>query len=778
VTSARWARLEELFEEALAQPAAARGAWLAQLPATERASLERLLEADAVAEGPLDRALEGALIGEEEALPAGTRAGAWEVVGELGRGGMGQVYAARRADGLYEQQVALKVLAGAPRDPELGARFAAERAILARLEHPGIARLLDAGFLADGTPFVALEQVEGRPIDEHCAERRLAVEARLALFERVVRIVAFAHRRFVLHCDLKPANVLVTADGEPKLLDFGIARLLGAEGGSVGRAGRWLTPAFASPEQLRGEELGVASDVFSLGALLRVLVEPPAPRRLRRDLEAILARALADEPAARYASAEALADDLERLRRGFPVAARAGTWSYRATRFLRRHRVAAWALLVATLAAAYGVARIEKERRRAERERETAEQVADFLAALFRAANPLHEAAGSGFAGDAAARAARQRLLDEGARRVRAELLEEPRVRARLLLEIGDAYRLLGAEAEAEAALTEARALRHGQGKGEAEVLLALARLQLARGRLAEAESLGRQGLDLTDAGAEALRADLVNELGLIARAQGDRAQAAELLAEALARRRTLTPPRPDEVETSLNNLALLRQESGDAAGAEPLLREALTARRARLGPRHLLLAYALNNLASVVQDLGRLDEAGDLYAEALDQAEGTLGPRHAFVGTLHNNLGTLALARGEPGRARRAFEAALTIAEASRGAEHPEVANIRHNLGVALHALGASAEAARELEAALRMRREAPGLTHPDFAASLFALVAVQLDRGHGAAAEAALAAALEAWKTAAPAQAWAPGYAEALRGRARARDGARPHG
>ena len=436
----RWRRLETLFAQALALGPDERSGFLDRAASESpelRAELDALLAADAEAEGLLEDAVGAGLelIHEarevraardaREAEPgapapgpsgvAGTpaeRLGPHRLIGEIGRGGMSRVFLAERADGLYGQRVAIKLLLPGLDRQDLLRRFATERRILARLEHPNIARLYDGGTTVTGEPYFVMEVVDGRPIDRFCDEQGLDVGARLRLFQEVCRAVHYAHQNLVVHRDLKPSNVLVTADGTPKLLDFGIAKLLDpddAPGGdeATRTALRPMTPRYASPEQVRGDAVTTASDVFSLGVLLYRLLagrlpfppdglrpgelerriaeeDPPPPsavaerpelrRHLAGDLDTVVLCALAKEPARRYHSAEQLALDLERHLAGHPVSARPATFAYRTSRFLRRHAWAAGAiaafavlLLAFALSTAVQSARIAAERDRAER---------------------------------------------------------------------------------------------------------------------------------------------------------------------------------------------------------------------------------------------------------------------------------------------------------------------------------------------------------------------------------------------------------------------------
>lgn len=386
MTAERWSHVRSLVEQAMLLPPAERAAFL-RAEAGDSAVLaeaERLLSFDGEAtrlfsiEGWRDRAVRSAA-----SDLSGETLGHFRLIQELGRGGMGTVYLAERADGLYAQQVALKVLQEGIHTPALAERFRQERQILAQLQHPGIARLIDGGVMPDGRPYLVLEYVAGQPIDIYCSEHQLSIEARLRLFLRVAEAVQSAHQQLVLHLDIKPANILVTEEGEPRLLDFGIARILN-DADSPSRSAeatlRLLTPRYASPEQAAGEPLGVSSDVFSLGTLLYLLLtgQPPYPiddaapleaarmvretpprlpsslappdvaPLLRGDLDTILFEALRKEPERRYPTVAAFAEDIRRHMASEPVLAHADSFSYRARKFVRRNRAA---VIAATAAA-------------------------------------------------------------------------------------------------------------------------------------------------------------------------------------------------------------------------------------------------------------------------------------------------------------------------------------------------------------------------------------------------------------------------------------------
>ncbi|WP_321472209.1 serine/threonine-protein kinase [uncultured Paludibaculum sp.] len=392
----RWERIQDLFVAAAGLPSSERRTFLDEACGDDdllRAEVESLLDAEQGAGGFVEEAFGRAAV--KLAAPGPRMVGAYRILKEIGRGGMGAVYLAERADQQYHKRVAIKMARFSGYGEFVHERFRHERQILATLEHPNIARLLDGGETDDGLPYIVMEYIEGRPVTDFAVEHALDVRARLELFLKIAAAVQYAHRFLVIHRDLKPSNILVTASGEPKLLDFGIAKLL--EPGAMQEAimhtstgMRLLTPDYASPEQVRGESVTTASDVYSLGVVLYELLSGTKPHRLKdytpleidravceeeterpstaaartgafsrldAELDVIVLEAMHKDPARRYASVEHLADDLRRYLTGLPIQARRDSRAYRARKFLRRHRVAstAAALLVVTLVAAAGV---------------------------------------------------------------------------------------------------------------------------------------------------------------------------------------------------------------------------------------------------------------------------------------------------------------------------------------------------------------------------------------------------------------------------------------
>ena len=414
MTPERWQRVKSALSEAMALGGPARSAWLESLGGQDpeiRAEVESLLAAERDAgslflETPAPVVLDDATLAEGDAGRfAGQRLGPYRLLAEIGSGGMGRVYRAIRADDEYQQEVAIKLVRAGVDAEFVAQRLRTERQILASLAHPNIARLLDGGTTPERVPYLVMELIDGEPITRYCEQRRLDVAARLGLFLRVCSAVQYAHQHMVIHRDLKPSNILVTADGTPKLLDFGIAKIL--EAGAVAVRGdvttsslRILTPDYASPEQVRGGTVTAASDVYSLGIILHELLTGARPspgigkpsgvrtgasaavegsperlsRRLRGDLDNILLMALRREPERRYGSVERLADDIRRHLEHLPITARKPTLGYRAGTFIARHRLATVATALVAIALIGGIAMTLREAHVAEAQRARADR--------------------------------------------------------------------------------------------------------------------------------------------------------------------------------------------------------------------------------------------------------------------------------------------------------------------------------------------------------------------------------------------------------------------
>lgn len=775
----RWPEVDRLLERALDLPVAQRDSYLDEACGDDR-TLRRQLDdlvrraelPQSTIEGGAARLLLPAAV-EPSPTRLGRRLGPYRLDRELGSGGMGTVWLAHRADGRFEQRVAIKIVRTDRPHEALLRRFHHERRVLASLAHHGIARLFDAGTTPEGLPYLVMEYVEGEPITEHCEARDLAIADRLVLFSTACEAVQAAHQALVVHRDLKPSNILVTAAGEVKLLDFGIAKLIddGTAPGLTRTGSEPLTPAFASPEQLRSEPVTTATDVYGLGVLLfRLLtdrlpyaadrglaetiravladsppipseVAPPARRaELAGDLDAIVLKALAHEPAGRYSTARSLAEDLRRHRDGLPVLARSANRRYRLGKLLRRRRAAlattaAAIVLLAGLGTFHGT-RLAEERNRAEAEAAAARSVERFVVDLFGIADP-DATRGEPLSALDLLEAGRSHLADSDL---------APEARAELGTALGRLYDRLGDYARAAELLDGAVADRRRAGAApaaQAETLYELGVVRRRQGELDHAEQLHEEALALRRSASAPDRwsiAESTNELGLIAWERGDYEAAERIHRETLELRRSIVAERDDpelDLTASLNNLALALIRQGRPAEALPLLEELVDLRRRRFGPVHSRLAMALGNLALAYSQLGRHEESEAAYREALAQDRQLYGAEHPkFAADLVNLAACLAnqerFDEAEP-LTRRSLELRRDLL----GPDHPDTLTSQSHLAFQLHALGRPAEAEELLRDAIDRRESGDGLDHPAAARDLRGLSRTVAARGALAEAE-----------------------------------------
>lgn len=770
MTPERWAQVKSLFADALAARPEDRGALLDARCAGDadmRREVESLLASHDAA-GDFIETPAASPRPEDERSREGEVIGPYRLERQIGRGGMGAVYLARRADDEYRKRVAVKVIKRGMDTDEIVSRFRRERQTLANLDHPNIARLLDGGTTDDGLPYFVMEYVEGRPLDAYCTAEGLSTRDRLRLFRTVCGAVQFAHRNLVVHRDLKPDNILVTADGTPKLLDFGIAKLLrGGEQGTVAAtrpADRLMTLDYASPEQLKGETISTATDVFSLGVMLYELVsgthpfrregrppyaievaiceeEPPRPQP--GELGLIVMMAIRKEPARRYGAANELDEDLRRYLEGLPVAAHADSLRYRATKFVRRHRAGVAASAVVALSLVAGLigvsvqARIARaERDRAGLEADKARRVSAVLEQMLSAADPEVDGRDVRVVS----------VLDEAARRVGIELAQQPDVRAAVRSVIGNTYFSLSLYPEAKAQLTEALALFEAlQGPDALEtattrVNLALVYLEESDFETAErALTQARASLETPRRRADGteLRARVLNGLGLVHARRGEGEAAEPLYRDALALTRRLYGDTDLRTAEIVNNLAVSAQARADLPEAERLYREALRIATALKGDRHPDVATAISNLAGVLHSRGQLAEARVNYERALALRRELLGDEHSSVtftafsyAELLNDLGdyaaSLAMNRGVLAQRGRSLPA-----------RHPVVPAALVSSGRARLGLGDRAGAERDIREGLALRRAILPPAHWLIASTESALGECLMARGNMAEAE-----------------------------------------
>ncbi|CAN5602234.1 hypothetical protein BH23BAC4_BH23BAC4_00580 [soil metagenome] len=710
---------------------------------------------------------------------AGRRVGPYDVIERIGVGGMGEVYLAERADGLFEQRVALKaVKRGADTDAVLK-RFAAERKILGRLIHPGIARMLAAGTTDDGRPWLAMDYVDGIPITKFAAG--LTVEECVRLVADAADIVHAAHQNLVVHRDLKPSNILVARDdaGQPqvKLLDFGIAKLLDedGEGDVLTETGvRPMTRAYAAPEQLRGEPATTATDVYALGVLLyeiltgarpcnrdslvateaAILNDEPIPpskllgptenrsgdlrRKVRGDLDTICLKALRKEPPERYASVAAFGDDLRRHLARLPIEARKPTFGYRLKMFTRRNRTGVIAaLILAGILLGTGVAytvQVTSERTRAQIEAEKAAQVAAFMGGLFRDADPA-ETGGTGVSA--------REVLDRAVIRLAREANVQPVVQAQLYQALGEVYGSLALFSQARNLLAVADSIRTTQfgptHPDRGDGLLALVTIALEEGRYGEAEELALEAVSIHERahGRRAPRTALASaRLARVLLARGAYQDAEVILRRALER---LGDERyRHEATLARIDLGRALQEQDRFNEAEAALREALEAQRNLHGPQSTYAATAEVALGGLLQKRAHYTEAGDLYEAALQTTRLLYGDAHPATAEAMRRLAGLHVARGELGEAEELLADAFDILQRTFAEPNVRVAAMLNAMAVPIIYRHEVASAEPLLTEGLAVALSSVGEYHPVTAALLSDRAYVRAESGDLAGAEA----------------------------------------
>ncbi|MGH7655236.1 MAG: protein kinase domain-containing protein [Gemmatimonadaceae bacterium] len=844
----RWTVMQRVFEGALLLHGDDRQRYLDDAcgnDAALRREIDALLAADEEGSSFLDGIAGDGLSSRDEDLAPGTAVGAWRIMRRLAEGGMGLVYLAKRADGAFEQEVALKVIKRGMDSREIVARFRSERQILARLQHPNIARLVDGGVTDDSRPWFAMEYVDGKPIDVYCDEHHLTVAQRLDLFIEVCAAVQFAHANLVVHRDLKPDNILVTSTGDVKLLDFGIGKVLEADNtkSQLTKTGTRLnTPAYASPEQLRGQPVSTATDIYSLGVVLFELLvgqrpvrgwrdaEPPPPdavpesplaalrrsrqqsgadsldsvcttrdtrldrleRQLRGDLEVICGSALQVETERRYASVEALANDVRRHRDGLPVLARPDSLAYRARKFVARNRTGVIAativlLLVSSTVAFYTV-RLRTERTLANHAATRANDVSNFLVNIFKRASPQSPEQLT---------TARQ-LLDDAVSGIDTLAKDQPALYSNVLMTTGMVYREMGdmkaaepqlrklvavnrsifdkpavlsiqaksqlattledegkfAQAEPffESALAEARALPDDP-YAVAYCLNNLARLLVDMARYAEAEPPLREvvaiygrpvALPAKGAAPAASpfaasapwfhtewRATALRNLGRTVRLEGRLSEADSIFRLSVIDSRAAGPTGTPQVAETLYEDAALQIDLGRLDSARTLALASLAMRHAKFLKGHPTIGQSFVQLASIARRQGRLRAADSLLTRGDSILRAMLPGTHAWIATAELERAELLRAQNRPAAAE--YESALAGLRAALGADHPDYAETLVRYGNYVAEQQGCGRAAPLLARGLGVLAARLGATNPRVARdrTLAGRCAVQFARG-----------------------------------------------
>lgn len=731
--SARWERIQSLFHDAADLPPSKQRTFLEAACGADKelvAEVLAMLDQDASGHSLLDRSL--ADIAQEtlaKSVPPSLilkEFGPYRILKLLGEGGMGVVYLAERTD--LGTHVAIKILRDAWLSPARRERFASEQRTLAQLNHPSIARLYDADTLDDGTPWFVMEYVDGVPLTQYCREHECSVEQRLQLFRSVCEAVQHAHGNAVIHRDLKPSNILVKSDGSVRLLDFGIAKQLESLDLPVDQTMtglRLMTPAYASPEQIRGDPVGISTDVYSLGVVLYELLagqlpfdlsgltpaeaatiiaehEPGKPSTAVRrtadpkaslhalslsqttwaDLDVLCLSAMHKDPLRRYRSVEALIRDVDHYLNGEPLEARPDAWRYRIGKFVRRNRrvVAATAMIFAVIVGlvTFFTVRLAKARDTALAEAARTERIQQFMANLFQGGD---EAAGPSDSLRVIT------IVDRGVQEAKT-LNSDPKVQAELYEELGGIYQKLGkfepADSLLRSALEQRKSLFGADSSEVGESLTALGLLRSDQAQLEEAEQLARQGLAMTKrrlppnhpAVAKATLA-----FGKVLAERGSYDQAIVALDEAV-RLQSAPGVAPADLASSLSTLADAHYRAGHYDICKPLYTRVLEMHRQIYGTRHPLVADDLGSLAAVQRDLGYYSEAEGFDRQALDIVQSYYGNNHPRTAARLTALAECFTYQKKYDEAVSALEQALAIQEHVYGPAHPSVAETLNELG------------------------------------------------------------------------------------------------
>lgn len=765
----RWEKVKEVFTAALEQPTAMRPSFIAEScgdDAALRAEVESLL----VAHEEPKNLLEQHTIDLASQLQAkgdkylGKRFGPYRILREIGRGGMGAVFLAERADGDFQQQVALKIIRQSFVDGELERHFRRERQILASLNHSNIAKLIDGGVSETGELFLAMEFIEGEPLVAFAEHQHLTIEERLQLFLKICHAVSFAHQNLVIHRDLKPSNILITEDGEPKLLDFGLAKLaeepsvitgltnsqaVTAKGSELTQTGfRAFTPAYASPEQILGNSVTTASDVFSLGVILYELLtnekpfhfegksldeiirtvttgKPSLPsrvvqsgeseglgrqRQLRGDLDNITLKALQKEAPRRYQSVAEFANDIERHLGNLPIAARPNTVSYRASRFYQRNKIAVSAAAFVILALITGLGIALRQYSNARRETAKAEAVNTFLEKMLRTPNLQSGDARKGYQ-----TTVNEILADAEKRLEGPELSHEPEVKAELRRVIGVSYGDVGNYAAGERilrqALTEQTQI---YGSGSPKLLLtefSLSVLFLAKADYEGADKIFAQRFSLLRGEFQHARIDpeffvsILSNYAILRRAHGDSVMAEALLRESLALSAQYSLKGQGDRAGGFLTLILLDQGKFPEAAER---QQAAVARSRSLATTETPeFCAALTLLGSILMEKGDLTGADASLREGEALYRKLYGPNHI---ALHDNLRLQAQVAYLGGRYAEGLTTVNQVLENYRQNSNPKYISFATALtvqGLILNKLGKSGEAEKVLREAVKLREE-----------------------------------------------------------------------
>jgi serine/threonine-protein kinase len=645
----------------------------------------------------------------------GKQVGSYTIKEKIGEGGMGVVYRAERSDDEFAHRVAIKIIRHERATRENIRRFKHEQRILAGLNHPGIARLFDGGVTGDGFPYIIMEYVDGTPIDDYCHQQSCTLDHKIELFENVLEAVRYAHENLVIHRDLKPGNILVDQDGNIKILDFGISKLLEDEDDMelTQTGARLLTPRYAAPEQVRQENITTATDLYALGIVFyqllsgehpfdfaelsqydveQAILEQEAPRpsakisspklqkKLQGDLDAIALKAIRKEPDKRYRVANEFLDDLKNYQTGLPVSAQEDSFNYRSQKFFKRHKqgvaIAAGILLLVIGLTGFYTWRIAQQRDMAQLEAEKSAQISNFLMSLFKASKP-DQSKGETITA--------RMLLDEGQRRAES-LSEQPIVQARMLSLIGQVHMDLGNYTEADSllqsALKKEEILGESDQKQKLDIMNNYADLMKRQGKYESADSILTKVLTLSKRYEIPMQTAItLNDLGNLAHLQSDFPKAESLHTKALNLRINLYGNEHKGVAASYNNIGLALHEQGQLTEAEKYYLRGLELDKQIHGELHSETTITMRNLGKLYLDLEQYKQADSFISKTVEINRKLLGDNHPRLAEDLNELAVMNARRGDYRAADSLFKEILSIQKATLAPDHPRIALTLNNL-------------------------------------------------------------------------------------------------
>ncbi len=791
----QWEKIAIIFEEALKLTEPERTEFISDACGGDSELLEEvrsLIEADRNIPSVLQGQASDAIHIQSLKNYEGKIIGNYRILNQIAEGGMGSVFLAERADGQFEQKVALKIIKPGMNSTEIIRRFQFERQILARLQHPNIARLLDGGLTEEKLPYFTMEYVEGEPIDQYCDKKNLSLNERLKLFSDVCNAIKYAHQNLVIHRDLKPSNIIIKKDGTVKLLDFGIAKVFTEDDSpdqiALTRTGLYvMTPEYASPEQIRGESISTSTDIYSLGLILYQLItgekvyeiktksplelekiichtQPVKPssaiklllaknksvaeqiskthnnhpykliKILSGDLDNICLMALRKEPERRYSSTEQFQQDIINYLEGRPVSARQNTVYYRTNKFIIRHKIGVISafsifLIAASLTTFYFI-QLKEERDKAQIEAKKAEEVSKFLTNIFKLSDP-YQARGETITA--------RELLDRGAQKINQELSAQPDVKATMLKVIGDVYTNLGLFDKSEPLLKEALKIRkeiNNNGIEEAKSLRDLGQLYTFEGKYSKADSLLSKALDIYAINSAKEDNDygwILGDLAWVFKSRGNYSKSELYYKKAIEVLKKDKESGNEDLLTMMNNFALELHEEGKYDEAEKMFKETLRLQKEIYGSKpHPEISTTTYNLAELLRDRGKYDEAEEMFKTSLAMDTKLSGSENPDVAYSLQGLASVYKIKGNFNEAQKLFFKVLNMRKKFLGDNHPDVAYALSNLGLLYYAEEKYDASRNYYEMALLLHKKLNGPNHPSVAICLNKLGLINYKKGN----------------------------------------------